>query len=198
MKRDEDRKLITAIKAEAQRKRLTVDDIVSGCEAIGEPVSTSTVRRIMQAGSEELQFRTTSLLPVAHFILNAEEDAILAALAPATTIQQDTASIDEIRDILKFREAQIAEMRVDYAERAKERSQEVEYLQAALERKNGELQELQKATKQRARIIMVLGLLLFLFWIVATAYLAWDLTHPTAGAFQWETSYYEEATTNDV
>lgn len=194
-----DRQIIEKIKEDVRRKRLTVEDIVAGCEANGEPVSLSTVRRILQAGSEEVNFRTTSIVPVAHFVLSVEEDKILAAIAPQTSVDGETATLDEIREILQFRESQIAEMRIDYAERSRERTQELDFTKKALEQRGQDIVDLKKTVKRSTVAVIILSLLLFVFMAVSIGYLAWDFTHPAVGAFQWATTcIYEEAVTHDL
>lgn len=186
----QDRQLVLTIKEAVKKKRLTVDDIVAGCEKNGEPVSVSTVRRIMKNGSEDASFRTSSIVSVAHFVLSAEEDRIIAEFAPEASVDTEVATADELRELLRFRESQIVEMRFEYAERSKERAQEVEFLKVTLEQKETENTAMRDTTKRQTHVIIILGILLFLFMVITIGYLGWDLTQPAVGAFQWETSRF--------
>lgn len=164
-----DRQLISAIKEAVKKKRLTVDEIVTGCEANGEPVSKSTVRRLLSDGTESARFRLTSIVPVAHYVLSVPEDEILSAIVPETTADPETATLEEIRKMLKFREAQIAEMREDYAERSRERSQEVEFLQKILDAKTTD-------ARRAGELLAGLSLLFAALGVASVGCLVWGLS----------------------
>lgn len=56
--------------------------------------------------------------------------------------------------------------------------------------KDAEIKRLRISSRYRTIAIIVLGALLILFMAIAIGYLAWDLAHPTQGAFQWETAAF--------
>lgn len=93
------RELILELKQLRQEQGLTYQDIVSQCEAHGEAVSLSTVKRVFAKGSESGFFRSdTTLRPIARVlrgpdgVLGAGEgnDTPGAAEAPRGALKSET------------------------------------------------------------------------------------------------------------
>lgn len=93
------RELILELKQLRQEQGLTYQDIVSQCEAHGEAVSLSTVKRVFAKGSESGFFRSdTTLRPIARVlrgpggVLGAGEgnDTAGAAEAPRGALKSET------------------------------------------------------------------------------------------------------------
>lgn len=160
-------KLIERLKTVRKEKHLSYQNIVEACERNGTPVGKTTVARIFADGSEATSFRyETTLKPVAQFLLGVEDPLGLQPFAP-----------DEIiLETHRQREQEIRELKERYDRRIAE--------------KDAEIQRLRMSSRYRTIAIIVLGALLILFMAIAIGYLAWDLTHPTQGAFQWETSAF--------
>lgn len=81
---------------------LTYQDIVSHCEAHGEAVSLSTVKRVFAKGSEDGYFRQdTTLDPIARVLKGVEpEDAEAKGDLPEKLIQEQSVSLDWYKETL--------------------------------------------------------------------------------------------------
>lgn len=168
--KQEIRELIIRLKEARAKKHLSYQNIVEGCEQNGTPVGKTSVARIFAEGSENMSFRyETTLKPVAQFLLGVGDP-----LAPPEPAPPEP---DEIfHKIQRQRNQEIHELAERYDRRIAE--------------KDAEIQRLRAGSRYRTIAIIVLGTLLIMFMAIAIGYLAWDLTHPTQGAFQWETAAF--------
>lgn len=162
---DEIRTLILRLKEAKQHKHMSLQSIADACERNGSPVSKSSVARVFADGSENNTFYYESTLkPIAQVLLEVEDP-----LAPPEA--PESIGGDLLHAIQYQREQEVAEIRARYERRIAE--------------KDDEIARLRQAGRWRTIAIVVLGALLIIFMAVAIGYLAWDLTHPTQGAFQW-------------
>lgn len=162
---DEIRTLILRLKEAKQHKHMSLQSIADACERNGSPVSKSSVARVFADGSENNTFYYESTLkPIARVLLEVEDP-----LAPPEA--PEPIGGDLLHAIQHQREQEVAEIRARYERRIAE--------------KDDEIARLRQAGRWRTIAIVVLGALLIIFMAVAIGYLAWDLTHPTQGAFQW-------------
>lgn len=162
---DEIRALILRLKEAKQHKHMSLQSIADACERNGNPVSKSSVFRVFADGSENSTFYYEStLLPIAQVLLGVDDP-----FAPPEPPEMPSGEL--LQEIQQQREQEIAELRARYERRLTE--------------KDAEIARLRQAGKWRTIAIVVLGALLIMFMAIAIGYLAWDLTHPTQGAFQW-------------
>lgn len=162
---DEIRTLILRLKEAKQHKHMSLQSIADACERNGSPVSKSSVARVFADGSEHNTFYYESTLkPIAQVLLEVEDP-----LAPPEA--PEPIGGDLLHEIQHQREQEVAEIRARYERRIAE--------------KDDEIARLRQSGRWRTIAIVVLGALLIIFMAVAIGYLAWDLTHPTQGAFQW-------------
>lgn len=164
--------LIKQLKTTRKKKHLSYQNIVDGCERAGTPVGKSSVARIFADGSETMNFRyETTLKPVAQFLLGVEDPLDQEPDEPPAV---DTDGL--LEEIQRQRDHELAELRQRYDSRCQE--------------KDAEISRLRSGNKYRTIAIVALGTLLVLFMAITIGYLAWDLTHPTQGAFRWETAAF--------
>lgn len=163
---NEIRDLILRMKEAKQHKHLSFQSIADACERNGAAVSKSSVARVFADGSENNTFwYETTLKPIAQVVLGVEDP-----LAPPDPPELSGGEL--LQEIQQQREQEITELRGRYERRLSEKDEEIA--------------RLRQSGKWRTVAIIVLGTLLIMFMAIAIGYLAWDLTHPTQGAFQWE------------
>lgn len=92
--------LIIQLKSMREREGLSIPQIVRMIEENGEHVSESTVRRILEDGSENQNFRPESIQPIERVLLKIDKDQL-------------EGSSDEVRalkDIILLRDMEIAHL----------------------------------------------------------------------------------------
>lgn len=170
--KQEIRELIIRLKEARAKKHLSYQNIVEGCEQNGTPVGKTSVARIFSDGSENMSFRyETTLKPVAQFLLGVDDP-----LAPPEPEPAPLEPDEILHEIQRQRDQEVCELTERYDRRLSE--------------KDAEIQRLRAGSRYRTIAIIVLGTLLIMFMAIAIGYLAWDLSHPTQGAFQWETATF--------
>lgn len=163
---DEIRALILRLKEAKQHKHMSLQSIADACERNGNPVSKSSVFRVFADGSENSTFYYEStLLPIAQVLLGVDDPF-------APTDPPELSGGELMQELQQQREQELTELRGRYERRLSEKDEEIA--------------RLRQSGKWRTVAIIILGTLLILFMSIAIGYLAWDLTHPTQGAFQWE------------
>lgn len=166
------RELIRTMKDVRAKRHLSYQSIADACEQAGTPVAKSSVSRIFAEGSEEMNFRyETTLKPVAQFILGVDDP-----LFPSSEPVDQAESSDLIHELSRQRDLEVQQICEQYDLRIQE--------------KVDEIRRLRVGAKYRTIAIVVMGTLLILFLAIVIAYLAWDLSHPAQGAFQWETAAF--------
>lgn len=160
--------LILRMKSAKAEQCISIQTIVDKCEQNGTPVGKTSVARIFSEGSENLSFRyEATIKPVAQCLLGVEDPLHI----PEPVDRE--ALLDKIQ---RQREQELKELKERYIRQIAE--------------KEAEIKRLRISSRYRTIAIIILGALLILFMAIAIGYLAWDLTHPTRGAFQWETAAF--------
>ena len=86
--RESKRELVLRLQKLRTEKRLSYQDILEQCEARGEALSLSTIKRVFSKGGEDLDFRYEStLLPLVHVLCEAEAEEPAAVAEQADTLQ---------------------------------------------------------------------------------------------------------------
>lgn len=139
--RESKRELVLRLQKLRIEKGMSYQDILEQCEARGEAVSISTIKRVFSKGGEASDYRYEStLLPLVHVLCEAEADEPAAvAVEQADTLQ---ALADLQSQILAQKDKSIAEA-----------EEKIEIYKSALN---------SAKRFQRAMVIILLGLLFLL------------------------------------
>lgn len=124
--REATQKVILRLKEVRAQKKMSYQDVVDACEALGEAVSLSTVRRIFAKDSENgPDYRTYTIDAIFHAVIGTEDVDLTAAQEAALTetekeiVTENSAlkAVVELRDatILEL-QGQIEELRTEKAE----------------------------------------------------------------------------------
>lgn len=128
--------LIADLKVARKAKGLSYQDVLDGCEAAGEAISLSTVRKVFSAGSEDSKFRyDTSLGPISRVVLGLDEPA------PEEAPPEESA----LRTIIDIKNEQIAAYRAEIDMVREAARREIDYLV-------GETEDLKNQVR-RAKVI---------------------------------------------
>lgn len=156
------RELILDLKKRRVERQMSFASIAEATEALGTPVSKTTVARVFADGSEELFFRyDTTLKPIAQAVLG----------------------IDDPLD----REARNEHSRL-LTEISQQQAQEVDRIhdryQRRIEAMNAEVKRLHGVIQRQFAVIVALCALALVFMAALIGYLAWDVRTPDQGAFR--------------
>ena len=101
------------LKEVREQKGLTYQDIVDACEAQGEAISLSTVRRIFAKGSEEgPDYRTYTINAIFHAVIGTEDLELTAAEEAALTdpAKEAIAENAALKAVVELRDATIEDL----------------------------------------------------------------------------------------
>lgn len=107
------RRVILRLKEVKTQKNLTYQDIVDACEAQGEAVSLSTVKRIFAKGSEDgPDYRTYTINAIFHAVVGTEDMELTAAEEAALTdpAKEAIAENAALKAVVELRDATIEEL----------------------------------------------------------------------------------------
>lgn len=111
--KDANRRVILRLKEVREQKGLTYQDIVDACEAQGEAISLSTVRRIFAKGSEEgPDYRTYTINAIFHAVIGTEDLELTAAEEAALTdpAKEAIAENAALKAVVELRDATIEDL----------------------------------------------------------------------------------------
>ena len=111
--KDANRKVIFRLKEVREQKGLTYQDIVDACEAQGEAISLSTVRRIFAKGSEDgPDYRTYTINAIFHAVIGTEDLELTAAEEAALTdpAKEAIAENAALKAVVELRDATIEDL----------------------------------------------------------------------------------------
>lgn len=197
------RKLILLLKQVRVEKNLSYQDIVDRCESIKKPVSLTTVKRLFAPGSEDQQFRYTSIQPVVDVLLGVEyqqeeEDSESESDALRSVVEIKNHLIEQLEAGIRDREntiqktRDVAEARIAQKDRIIDHlKEEVETLKKDKREMESRLRQAERGSRLRTIALAVVIPLLILAMAMLIAYLAWDLSHSDVGFFQWTAAFFE-------
>lgn len=111
--KDANRRVILRLKEVRNQKNLSYQDIVDACEAQGEAISLSTVRRIFAKGSEDgPDYRTYTINAIFHAVIGTEDLELTAAEEAALTDPAKEAFTENaaLKAMVEMKDATIEEL----------------------------------------------------------------------------------------
>lgn len=111
--KETNRKVILRLKEAKNQKGLSYQDIVDACEAQGESISLSTVRRIFAKGSEDgPDYRTYTINAIFHAVIGTDDMELTAAEEAALTDPGKEAIIENaaLKAVVELKDATIEEL----------------------------------------------------------------------------------------
>lgn len=113
--KESSRKVILRLKEARTQKNLSYQDIVDACEAQGESVSLSTVRRIFAKGSEDgPDYRTYTINAIFHAVIGTNDLELSAAEEAALTDTGKEAITENaaLKAVIELRDTTIEELQL--------------------------------------------------------------------------------------
>jgi C4-dicarboxylate-specific signal transduction histidine kinase len=150
------RKLILLLKKVRIEKNLSYQDIVDRCESIEKPVSLTTVKRLFAPGSEDQQFRYTSIQPVVDVLLGVEyqqeeEDSESESDALRSVVEIKNHLIEQLESGIRDREATIQRTREAADERIAQQDRIISHLKEEVDSLRADKREMEVRLHQAER-----------------------------------------------
>lgn len=159
--------LVAELKRVRKLKEMSYQDVLDSCEAAGEGISLSTVRRVFSEGSEQIKFRyNTSLGPISRAVLGLDDPAPVE-MQPEEAVADNAA----LRMIVDIKNEQLATYRAELNLAREDAQKKIEYLKK-------ETIDLKKALRLTRICLAVLA-------AVVLAAIILDAAIGSVGWFRW-------------
>lgn len=176
------KQVVAQLKSVRLEKGISYQQIVDQCEANGDYVSLSSVKRVFSSGSEDMSFRyDTTIRPIAKVVLGYDNDHPLSM--EAQSVSESSSEVDALKAVLSLKNEIITALNhtIDT------KDQEIERLMSASERqldtRESNVSYLKSIVDEQKRslLLMRIGVILLLLLIIVA--LVIDKINPGIGFF---------------
>lgn len=175
--------VLRQLKLVRKTKMLSYQDIAAGTEAMGTPVSLSSIRRVFAEDSMAEDFRyDTTLRPIVRYVLGIEGDA-----EEPQTLDEAQVRVAGLTAVVDYKDTMIEKLEGELARVRDDCQRQKDYLKKELEIARRERDEKEKTLRQYRGTTFLFLAFFVLALIMLVIYLVVDRANPEWGIF-WKTA----------